>query len=59
MSETILQRLNNLESEIIELKLQNNCEFKHSEKRKRLNEIIGTENIQIELDKIKTVVGMQ
>ena len=31
MSETILERLSNLESEIIELKLQNNCEFKHSE----------------------------
>ena len=59
MSETILQRLSNIESEIIELKLQKDCQFKHSEKRKRLNEIIGTDNIQIELDKIKTVVGMQ
>ena len=59
MSETILQRLSNIESEIIELKLQKDCQFKHSEKRKRLNGIIGTDYIQIELDKIKTVVGMQ
>ena len=59
MSETILQRLSNLESEIVELKLQNNCQFKHSEKRKRMNGVIGTDNIQIELDKIKTVVGIK
>ena len=59
MSETILQRLSNLESEIVELKLQNNCQFKHSEKRKRMHSVIETDYIQIELDKIKTVVGIQ
>ena len=32
MSETILQRLSKLESEIVELKLQKDCQFKHSEK---------------------------
>ena len=53
MSESIIERLNRMENEIASLKVD---EFKHSARRKRITQC--TDSIQVELDKIKEIIGI-